>query len=130
MKIGYIAGAFDGLHLGQLRRLREARAQCDRLVAGVTTDGLIAYRGGCVAASGEERLEMARACRHVDAVVPQETFDAFAAWEAVRFDVLFVGDDWFANARWQAVEQRLAGVGVRIVYLPEATGADAERRAA
>jgi glycerol-3-phosphate cytidylyltransferase len=54
--------------------------------------------------------------------VPQEALDKFAAWEKLRFDVMFVGDDWFRNERWKALEERFAGVGVKIVYFPYTKG--------
>ncbi len=119
MKIGYITGAFDQFNLGHLNLLRDARGLCDQLVVGVTTDELAAYRGPRAVVAFEERLEIVRACRHVDAVVVQTTREKLGEWEKLRFDVMFVGDDWFKNARWQVIEQQLAGVGVKIVYLPE-----------
>ena len=122
MKIGYTTGVFDLFHIGHLNLLRNARALCDKLVVGVTTDELVTYKHKRSVISFAERLEIVRACRHVDAVVPQETLDKFAAWEKLRFDVMFVGDDWFKNERWQKVEKQFADVGVKIVYFPYTKG--------
>jgi glycerol-3-phosphate cytidylyltransferase len=122
MKIGYTAGVFDLFHLGHLNLLRNARALCDKLVVGVTTDELVSYKHKRSVIPFTERLEIVRACRHVDAVVPQETIDKYAAWEKLRFDVLFVGDDWFRNERWQALEERFTAVGVKVVYFPYTKG--------
>jgi glycerol-3-phosphate cytidylyltransferase len=122
MKLGYTTGVFDLFHVGHLNLLRNARALCDKLVVGVTTDELVAYKHKRSVISFAERLEIVRACRYVDAVVPQETLDKFAAWEKLRFDVMFVGDDWFRNERWQAVERQFADVGVKIVYFPYTKG--------
>jgi glycerol-3-phosphate cytidylyltransferase-like family protein len=83
---------------------------------------LVAYKHKRSVISFAERLEIVRACRHVDAVVPQETLDKFAAWEKLRFDVMFVGDDWFNNERWQNLEARFTEVSVKIVYFPYTKG--------
>lgn len=122
MKIGYTAGVFDLFHIGHLNLLRNARSLCDKLVVGVTTDELVSYKHKRSVISFAERQEIVRSCRYVDAVVPQETLDKFAAWEKLRFDVMFVGDDWFKNDRWKALEKQFADVGVKIVYFPYTKG--------
>src|SRR5215212_10316969 len=122
MKIGYTTGVFDLFHIGHLNLLRNARALCDKLVVGVTTDELVSYKHKRSVISFAERFEIVRACRYVDAVVPQESLDKFAAWEKLRFDVMFVGDDWFKNERWQNVEKQFADVGVKVVYFPYTRG--------
>jgi glycerol-3-phosphate cytidylyltransferase len=122
MKIGYTTGVFDLFHIGHLNLLRNARSLCDKLVVGVTTDELVSYKHKRSVIPFAERLELVRACRFVDAVVPQETLDKFAAWEKLRFDVMFVGDDWFKHDRWQEIERRFAEVGVKVVYFPYTKG--------
>ena len=122
MKIGYTTGVFDLFHIGHLNLLRNARALCDKLVVGVTTDELVSYKHKRSVIPFAERFELVRACRYVDAVVPQESLDKFAAWEKLRFDVLFVGDDWFKHERWQEIERRFAEVGVKVVYFPYTKG--------
>jgi glycerol-3-phosphate cytidylyltransferase len=122
MKIGYTAGVFDLFHIGHLNLLRNARSLCDKLVVGVTTDELVSYKHKRSVVSFPERLEIVRSCRYVDAVVPQESLDKFAAWEKLRFDLMFVGDDWYQNDRWKALEQRFSEVGVKIVYFPYTKG--------
>ena len=122
MKIGYTTGVFALFHIGHLNLLRNARALCDKLVVGVTTDELVSYKHKRSVIAFEERLELVRACRYVDAVVPQETLDKFAAWEKLRFDVMFVGDDWFKNERWDSLDKKFTEVGVKIVYFPYTKG--------
>ena len=43
-------------------------------------------------------------------------------WEKLHFDVLFVGDDWFKSERWEEMERKFNGVGVRVVYFPYTKG--------
>ena len=48
----------------------------------------------------------------------QENRNKFSAWEKLKFDVMFVGDDWFQSDKWQALDKQFKEVGVRIVYFP------------
>ena len=69
----------------------------------------------------EERLEIVRAIRFVDDVVVQESMDKLLAWELVRFDRLFVGDDYVGSAMWERFEREFPKLGVEIVYFPYTT---------
>lgn len=123
MQLGYTTGAFDLFHVGHLNVLRAARSLCDRLIVGVSTDDLILARKAkqCVIPFAD-RLAIVQACRYVDATVPQTDLDKYEAWKRIRYDVLFVGDDWFGESSWQAYEQQLGAHGVRVVYLPYTRG--------
>jgi glycerol-3-phosphate cytidylyltransferase len=119
MIIGYTAGAFDLFHVGHLNILRNARSMCDRLVVGVSRDELIiASKRKKPVIPFEERMEVVRSVKYVDAVVAQENMDKMAMWERLRFDLMFVGDDWRGTRKWQEYEEQFRRVGVRIVYFP------------
>lgn len=120
--IGYTTGVYDLFHIGHLNLLRRARAQCDHLIVGVTTDDLVAYKHKRAIIPFEERIELIRSLRCVDEAVEQADMDKFAAWQRLGFDVMFVGDDWQGHPRWQAYEEQFAEVGVRIVYFPYTEG--------
>lgn len=122
MNIGYTTGVYDLFHIGHLNLLRNARGLCDRLIVGVTSDELVSYKKKRSVIPFSERIEIVRACRYVDAVVPQEELDKFLAWEKIRFNTLFVGDDWFGSDRWEAAEKQFKEVGVRVVYFPYTKG--------
>ena len=53
----------------------------------------------------EDRIEIVRSIKYVDAAIPQESLDKFEMWKKIRFDVLFVGDDWYNSERWQELEK-------------------------
>jgi len=121
--IGYTTGVFDLFHIGHVNLLRNAKAMCDRLVVGVTTDELmVEYKQRPSVIPFTERCEIVRAVRHVDVVIAQHTMDKIDAWNRLRFDVMFVGDDWYATPKWQAIQAQLAKCGVRTVYFPYTRG--------
>ena len=123
MVIGYTTGVYDLFHIGHLNLLRNAKALCDKLIVGVTTDELMLnYKKRKSVIPFEERYEIIRSIRYVDAVIPQTTIDKFEAWQKLKFDVLFVGDDWYQTDQWQRTEQKLKEVDVRIVYFPYTKG--------
>ena len=118
MIVGYTTGVFDLFHIGHLNLLRNAKALCDKLVVGVTTDKLVSYKYKKAVIPFEERMEIVRAIEYVDAVIPQEDMDKLAVWDKVKFDVMFVGDDWYETDKWQAIEKEFAERGVKVIYFP------------
>lgn len=122
-KIGYTTGVFDLFHVGHLNILKRAKAQCDILIVGVSTDELVmAYKNKQPVIPYIERMEIVAGIKYVDKVVPQITRDKIAAWEHLLFDVMFVGDDWKGNALFNEVEEKFNQVGVEIVYFPYTKG--------
>jgi glycerol-3-phosphate cytidylyltransferase len=122
MIIGYTSGIFDLFHIGHLNLLKNARGMCDKLVVGVTTDDLSLYKGKKPLIPFEDRIEIVRAVRYVDAVVPQETMDKTAMCKKLKASLLFVGDDWYNTPKWNEIERELAEIGTRVVYFPYTKG--------
>ena len=65
-----------------------------------------------------ERLEIVRHISYVDEAVAEVVPDKLETWEAVRFDVIFKGDDWRGTAKGRKLERDFAEVGVEVVYFP------------
>ena len=123
MIIGYTTGVFDMFHVGHLNLLARAREQCDRLIVGVSTDDVVLdYKGHAPIVPYAERVAIVKAIRYVDEVVPQTSMDKFAAWERLRFNRLFHGNDWRGSAMYNEVEAKLKAVGVEVVYFPYTQG--------
>lgn len=122
MTIGYTTGVYDLFHIGHLNLLKNAKGLCDKLVVGVTVDELVKYKGKRAIIPFEDRLEIIRSIKYVDAAIPQENIDKFAAWEKLKFDILFVGDDWYHSDSWQEMEEKFRRVGVKIIYFPYTKG--------
>ncbi|MFC5381910.1 adenylyltransferase/cytidyltransferase family protein [Aquipuribacter nitratireducens] len=118
-RIGYTTGVFDMFHVGHLNVLRGARSRCDHLIVGVTTDELAEQRKGrAPVVPLLERMEIVQNVRYVDDVVTQTTMDKRLAWENLKFDVMFVGDDWRGTPAWDAIEAEFGALGVGVEYLP------------
>lgn len=123
MVIGYTTGVFDLFHIGHLNILRRAKEQCDYLIVGVSTDELVEqYKNKRPIISFEERCEIVKAIRYVDEVVPQMDREKFAAWERLKFNKMFVGDDWKGSALFNQLEEQFKPHGVEIVYFPYTKG--------
>ncbi|MBN2668404.1 MAG: adenylyltransferase/cytidyltransferase family protein [Bacteroidales bacterium] len=122
MIIGYTTGVFDLFHVGHLNILRNAKTFCDKLIVGVTTDELVEYKNKKVVIPYEERIEIVRNIKYVDVAVPQYTMDKFEAWERYKFDMMFVGDDWFRTEKWDELDKQFKNLGVKIIYFPYTQG--------
>ena len=122
MVIGYTTGVFDLFHIGHLNMLKNAKAMCDKLIVGVTTDELVSYKHKKAVIPFDERLEIVRNIKCVDAVIPQSTMNKSEAWKKLRFDIMFVGDDWYGTEKWKKYEEEFDELGVKIIYFPYTKG--------
>lgn len=120
--IGYTSGVYDLFHIGHLNLIKNAKGLCDKLIVGVTSDELVAYKNKKSVIPHLERMEIVRNIQYVDAVVPQNDMDKFKMWERLKFDVMFVGDDWFESEKWQDLDKKFKEVGVKIIYFPYTKG--------
>lgn len=105
-------GTFDLFHIGHVRLLSRLREMGDRLVVACSTDAFNAAKGKSSIMPYEQRKEILLACRHVDAVIPEED------WQQKRVDILReradifgMGDDWAGRF------DDLSDI-VKVVYLP------------
>jgi len=122
MIVGYTTGVFDLFHIGHLRLLGRAKEKCDKLIVGVTTDDLVSYKYKKAVIPFEERIEIVRSIRCVDDVIPQVSMDKMEVWKKIKFDVIFVGDDWKGTEKWSQYEIEFEKVGVKIIYFPYTKG--------
>ena len=122
MIIGYTSGVFDLFHIGHLNLLKNAKGMCDRLIVGVTTDDLSLYKGKKPLIPFEDRIEIIRSIKYVDAAVPQETMDKTEMCKKIKASMLFVGDDWYNTPKWDVIEQKLKELGIKVIYFPYTKG--------
>ncbi|GBR04552.1 adenylyltransferase/cytidyltransferase family protein [Acetobacter oeni] len=109
-------GTFDLFHPGHVRLLRRARELGTRLVVGCSSDKFNLLKDKKSINSYEQRREILLACRYVDDVFPEDS------WEQKREDILrtkadifVMGDDWTHKFDF------LSDI-VKVVYLKRTSG--------
>ena len=118
-RIGYAPGVYDMFHVGHLNILRQAAEHCDHLIAGVVSDEMArAAKGSDPVVPLAERMQIVQAIDCVDQVWAERVPDKLETWRAVRFDVIFKGDDWRGTAKGARLERDFTEVGVEVVYFP------------
>ncbi|HZX09942.1 MAG TPA: adenylyltransferase/cytidyltransferase family protein [Acidobacteriota bacterium] len=119
MIIGYTTGVFDLFHIGHLNILRSAKSMCDRLLVGVSTDELVFhYKKKRPIIPFRERIEIVRSISFVDCAIRREIRDKYEEWKQFKFDITFVGNDWYQDENWERWEKELLNLGVKIIYFP------------
>lgn len=122
-KIGYTTGVFDMFHIGHLNILKQAKALCDYLIVGVSTDeNVLKYKGKLPEIPFEQRSKIVEAIRYVDKVVPQTNMDKYKAWKELHFNVLFHGDDWKNSEMYNEIIEKFKNVNVDVVFLKHTEG--------
>lgn len=116
--IGYTCGVFDLFHIGHLNMLRNAKSLCDKLIVGVSTDELTIQKGRKCIIPYDYRAEIVRSICYVDCVIPQNSWDKLDAYGKIKFNKLFVGDDWYGSGKWQHWENELKKNNVDVIYFP------------
>lgn len=95
MKTVITYGTFDLFHVGHVQLLKRAKALGDRLIVAISKDEFNASKGKAAYSSYEDRKTIVEACKYVDLVIPELT------WEQKKTDVIdhsvdifVMGDDW------------------------------------
>lgn len=127
MIIGYTAGVYDLFHIGHINLLKNAKGMCDKLIVGVTVDELVQYKGKRAIIPFEDRIEIVRSCKFVDAAIPQADMDKLSACRKLGAEILFVGDDWYDTPKWREYEAEFSRYGIKIVYFPYTKGISSTR---
>ena len=121
--IGYTSGVFDLFHVGHVKVLKKAKSLCDKLIVGVSTDRVVKkYKNKYPIIKYKERVEIIKSIKYVDYVVPQNSLNKFDNWKKLKYDLMFVGDDWFATKKWRLLDKQFKSLGIKIVYLPYTKG--------
>lgn len=122
MIVGYTCGVYDILHDGHIELLKNAKGMCDKLIVGLTTDEQVCYKGKYPIMSYSQRKTILESIKFVDLVLPQYTHDKYEAWMKLKFDILFVGDDWYNSSQWNNYESKLKEQNVKVIYFPYTRG--------
>ena len=118
-KIGYTQGVFDMFHVGHLNLLNEAKKHCDVLIVGVNSDDLVKqYKEKIPIIEENDRKAIVENIKSVDKALIVNTLDKTEVLKSIKFDVIFIGDDWKGNSRWEETEKQMKCKGIDLFYLP------------
>lgn len=115
MKIVLTQGAFDMIHVGHGRYLREAKKHGDLLVVGLDSDAKIKFRKGPErpVVPQEERIEMLTHLRYVDLVFLKEVKDPkWSLIKAICPDVLIATKETYTKKQIKALKKYCGQVTV------------------
>jgi choline-phosphate cytidylyltransferase/glycerol-3-phosphate cytidylyltransferase len=118
MIIGYTTGVYDLFHVGHVELLKNAKSLCDKLIVGLTIDDIVSYKESTTVIKYDDRKVVLESCKYVDLVIPQTDHNKVNAYNKLKYNILFVGDDWYQNDKWQKYEEELKGYGVKVIYFP------------
>lgn len=125
-KKGYTSGVYDMFHIGHLNIIKNAKAFCEELIVGVSTDDVVEKnKNKKPVIPFEERIKIVEAIKYVDKVIPQMNYSIEGKIETAKknkIDVMFVGSDWKNTEKWNKLEEELNKIGVDVVYLPHTDG--------
>jgi len=109
-------GTFDLFHIGHLNLLRRLRALGTSLVVGCSSDEFNRIKNKDVVIPYAERAELLRACRYVDHVFKEDS------WEQKRDDIVRERADIFAMGHdWENKFDDLSDL-CEVIYLPRTEG--------
>ena len=109
-------GTFDLFHIGHVNLFRRIKARWDQLIVAVSTDEFNALKGKHSAVPYADRVELVRACRYVDLVIPE------TCWSQKPDDIRRLGAHAFVMGDdWQGRFDELKAL-CEVVYLPRTAG--------
>lgn len=121
--IGYTSGVYDLFHIGHLNILKKAKESCDHLIVGVATDEEThRLKNNYPVIPFEERIQIIEALKFVDEVYEESNSDKLVVWKDLKYDVLFKGDDWKNNPKFDAYKEEFDKLGVKIEFFPYTKG--------
>lgn len=108
-------GVWDLFHIGHLNLIRNAKSIGDKLIVAVSTDACVKREKGKIPVIPyKDRVEIIRALKYVDCVIPQYIYDKTKLIKTLKPDILIAGDDW-DRLQGQEILKKMGG---RIFFLP------------
>ena len=105
-------GTFDVLHYGHINLLKRAKALGDYLIVVLSSDEFNKIKNKVSYYTYEQRKIILEACRYVDLVVPEYTWEQKVDdVQKYQADIFVMGDDW--KGKFDFLKEE----GVDVVYL-------------
>jgi len=119
--IGYCYLVADLLHIGHLKHLQACKGLCDKLIAGILTDGAVMEKKPKPIISFGERLEMVKNVQFVDVAAKQETYSPLPNVKQLQPDILFESTSHNDEAILEAREV-MKKINGRVIVMPYYAG--------
>ncbi len=118
-KIGYTQGVFDMFHVGHLNLLNEAKKQCEILIVGINSDNLVKrYKNKTPVINEMDRKKIIENIKSVNKAIIVETLDKVELFNDIKFNAVFIGDDWKGDERWEKTKRDLKKLDVDVMFIP------------
>jgi cytidyltransferase-like protein len=114
----YTVGTFDLLHVGHLALLEYCATLGNKVAVGVASDEVVKlYKPNIPVIPLEQRIEMLKALRCVDIVLPYYELNYLSVCKEVKADVFVIGEDWGRKPHNQDVENYFNTQGKKVVQI-------------
>jgi glycerol-3-phosphate cytidylyltransferase len=114
----YTVGTFDLLHVGHIALLEYCATLGDTVVVGVASDEVVKlYKPNIPIIPLEQRIEMLKALRCVDIVLPYHELDYLSICKEVNADIFVIGEDWGRKPHNQDVENYFNELGKKVAQI-------------
>ena len=111
-------GTYDLFHYGHVQILKRMKQMGDKLIIGCSSDTFNASKGKKSFFNYEERSEILKACKYVDAVFPENSWDQkIEDVKKYSANLFVMGDDW--SGKFNFIEDETE---CSVMYLPRTTG--------
>lgn len=106
-------------HVGHLNLINLAKSYCDYLIVAVNSDDLVReYKSKVPVVCQDERKIIVANIKAVNQAEIADTLDKEIMLEQLKFDAIFIGNDWKNDTRWIATKETLKKKNVDVIFLP------------
>ena len=119
LELGYTTGTFDLLHEGHYELLKKCKSFCKILIVGLVTDELGIKQKRKPVLNYSHRKTLLENSKYVDFVVPFNGTTKQEDFTKIRFNVLFISDEYHFSEEYSSFENEIKNVPV--YYFPRTT---------
>jgi glycerol-3-phosphate cytidylyltransferase len=114
-RVVMVAGTFDIIHESHINLLKNARSLGDKLIVMLSTDEFNSEKGKHAYQGFETRKYVLEAIRHVDLVVPEQSWDDKELYiDMFGIDIFAMGSDW--KGKFDSLKEKFPDL--KIMYFP------------